>query len=300
MLSGVQYLQLDYNLIENVHPLFGISNSLRVLSLKGNRIRHFNKQPHQFKWLTFIDLSNNILSSVKILIEANIELRLTDNPNDFVLECDTQLTDLRFNRLQSYQVAQKKIYTSILLLDYNLLVDLQFLSAKTYLHNLKSLSCSHNLIRTINENYFDSAINLEKLDLSYNRIDRIPNGFLSSKHTILNVNLSFNMITEVSTGAFHNMLGLQDMRLFGNPITDIPSGFLGVSYQLKSIAITLKHLQCLNINGISNQIEEIKFSGCEINIKDYLGLDKLKYVELELAVLTDWNSLHGTTGATIM
>ncbi|KAI0978847.1 hypothetical protein GJ496_008630 [Pomphorhynchus laevis] len=256
MLSGVQYLQLDYNLIENVHPLFGISNSLRVLSLKGNRIRHFNKQPHQFKWLTFI--------------------RLTDNPNDFVLECDTQLTDLRFNRLQSYQVAQKKIYTSILLLDYNLLVDLQFLSAKTYLHNLKSLSCSHNLIRTINENYFDSAINLEKLDLSYNRIDRIPNGFLSSKHTILNV------------------------RLFGNPITDIPSGFLGVSYQLKSIAITLKHLQCLNINGISNQIEEIKFSGCEINIKDYLGLDKLKYVELELAVLTDWNSLHGTTGATIM
>ncbi|KAI0978848.1 hypothetical protein GJ496_008630 [Pomphorhynchus laevis] len=233
MLSGVQYLQLDYNLIENVHPLFGISNSLRVLSLKGNRIRHFNKQPHQFKWLTFIDLSNNILSSVKILIEANIELRLTDNPNDFVLECDTQLTDLRFNRLQSYQVAQKKIYTSILLLDYNLLVDLQFLSAKTYLHNLKSLSCSHNLIRTINENYFDSAINLEKLDLSYNRIDRIPNGFLSSKHTILNV------------------------RLFGNPITDIPSGFLGVSYQLKSIAITLKHLQCLNINGISNQIEEM-------------------------------------------
>ncbi|KAI0989347.1 hypothetical protein GJ496_002521, partial [Pomphorhynchus laevis] len=65
-------------------------------------------------------------------------------------------------------------------------------------------------------------------------------------------------------------------------------------------AITLKHLQCLNINGISNQIEEIKFSGCEINIKDYLGLDKLKYVELESAVLTDWDSLHGTTGATTM
>ncbi|KAI0981735.1 hypothetical protein GJ496_000489 [Pomphorhynchus laevis] len=41
-----------------------------------------------------------------------------------------------------------------------------------------------------------------------------------------------------------------------------------------------------------------KFSGCEINIKDYLGLDKLTYIDLESAVLTDWELLHGTTGAT--
>ncbi|KAI0988205.1 hypothetical protein GJ496_006864 [Pomphorhynchus laevis] len=278
MLSNVQYLQLDYNLIENVYPLIGILNNLRVLSLQGNRIRHFNIQLKHFNRLNYLDLSNNILSSVKIQFTPNLELRLTENPNDFDLECNTQLTDLRFNRFQSHRIMRKKIYTANLLLDYNLLVDLQFLSAKTYLHNLKSLSCSHNLIRTINEDFFYFAINLEKLDLSHNRIDRIPNGFLSSKHTISHVNLSFNMITEVSTGAFHNMLGLQDIRLFGNPIADTPSGFWKSSSQLKSIAITLKHLQCLNINGISNQIEEIKFSGCEINIKDYLGLDKLKYV----------------------
>ncbi|KAI0977884.1 hypothetical protein GJ496_000242 [Pomphorhynchus laevis] len=274
MLSGVKYLRLDYNLIERVEPHFVLSNNFRLLSLKGNRIRQFHMDSNTLIWLHYLDLSNNILSTVKILRLKNFELRLTGNSNDFELECNTQLTDLRFNGLQSHQVAQKKIYTAIL------------------------LSCSHNLIRTINENFFASAIKLEKLDLSHNRIDRIPNGFLSSKHTISHVNLSFNMITAVHLTDFYNMLGLQDMRLFGNPITEIPSGFLNLSSQLKSFSITLNHLQCPNINGIFNQIEEIRFSGCAINIKDYFGLDKLTYIELKSTVLTDWVSLHGTTGAT--
>ncbi|KAI0989320.1 hypothetical protein GJ496_010162 [Pomphorhynchus laevis] len=149
MLSDVLYLRLDYNLIERVEPHFVLSNNFRLL-----------------------DLSNNILSNIKIQDMPDLELRLTDNPNDFVLECDTQLTDLRFNILQSHQMAQKKINTAILLLDYNLLVNLQFLSAKPYLNKLKSLSCSHNLIRTINDDFFASAINLEKLSKRYNKATR--------------------------------------------------------------------------------------------------------------------------------
>ncbi|KAI0986728.1 hypothetical protein GJ496_009953 [Pomphorhynchus laevis] len=254
MLSGVEYLRLDYNLIENVYPLFGITNHLRALSLKGNRIRHFDISSYPINWLTYLDLSNNIISAVKIQNMQNLELRFTGNPNDFVLECNTQL-----------------------ILDYNLLVDLHFLSSKPYLNKLKFLSCSHNLIRTINEDFFDSAIKLEKLDLSYNCIKYIPNGFLSNKHTISHVNLSFNMITKVNSRDFLNMLGLQDIGLYGNPITVIPSGFLNLSSQLKSVAISLKHLQCLNIRELSNTIEEI---------------------ELKSTVLTDWELLHGTTGAT--
>ncbi|KAI0989261.1 hypothetical protein GJ496_003460 [Pomphorhynchus laevis] len=119
MFSRLQYLRLDYNLIENVYPLFVSSNRLHVLSLKGNRIRHFDIESYPINWLT--------------------HLRLNDNPNDFELECNAQLTDFRFNRLQSQQLARKKISTAIL------------------------LSCSHNLIHTINEDFFDSAINLEKL-----------------------------------------------------------------------------------------------------------------------------------------
>ncbi|KAI0987440.1 hypothetical protein GJ496_000054 [Pomphorhynchus laevis] len=170
MLSGVKYLRLDYNLIENVYPLFAPSNNLHVLSLKGNRIRHFYIESYTINWLTYLDLSNNILSTVKILNRRDLELRLTGNPNDFELECNTQLTDLRFNRLQSHQVSRKKILTAILLLDYNLLNDLQFLSDETHLRYLKSLSCSHNLIRTINENFFAFATILEKL-LSHVKID---------------------------------------------------------------------------------------------------------------------------------
>ncbi|KAI0983374.1 hypothetical protein GJ496_002630, partial [Pomphorhynchus laevis] len=210
IMGWVQNLRLDYNLIENVYPLFVPSNNLNVLSLKGNRIRHLDMESYTINWLTYLDLSNNILSAVKIQNRNNLEFRLTGNPGDFVLECNAQLMDLRFNGLQSHQLAPKKILTAILLLDYNLLVDLQFLSAKPYLNKLKSLSCSHNLIRTINDDFFASAINIEKLDLSYNRIDRIPNGFLSSKHTVSHVNLSFNMITAVHLTDFHNMLGLQD------------------------------------------------------------------------------------------
>ncbi|KAI0989120.1 hypothetical protein GJ496_004166 [Pomphorhynchus laevis] len=129
-------------------------------------------------------------------------------------------------------------------LDYNLLNNLQFLSDETNFYYLKSL------------------------DLSYNRIDHIPRGFLSSKHTISHVNLSFNMITEISSTDFHNMLGLQD------------------------IAITLKHLRCPTISGIFNQIEEIRFSGCEINIKDYFGLDKLTYISILRSNVTSMDFLY--------
>ncbi|KAI0977932.1 hypothetical protein GJ496_010226 [Pomphorhynchus laevis] len=163
MLAGVQILQLDYNLIKCVDPLFVIAFSLQELSLKGNRIRHFDTNSNQLIHLTYLDLSNNILSLVHIWEVINLELRLTHNPNDFELECNTQLTDLRFNKLQSGQIKQKIIISAMLLLDYNLLVDLNFLSAKHYLRTLKYLSCSHNLIRTINEEFFESAINLERL-----------------------------------------------------------------------------------------------------------------------------------------
>ncbi|KAI0978122.1 hypothetical protein GJ496_009567, partial [Pomphorhynchus laevis] len=255
-MAGVQKLQLDYNLIECVDPLFVIALSLQELSLKGNRIRHFDTNSNQLIHLTYLDLSNNILSLVHISKVINLELRLTHNPNDFELECNTQLTDLRFNKLQSGQIRQKIIKTAMLLLDYNLLVDLNFLSAKHYLRTLKYLSCSHNLIRTINEEFFESAINLERLDLSYNYIKNIPNRFLHSKHAISYLNLSFNLIAAVNTGDLYNMIGLQDVRLFGNPITDIPSDFLSLSSTLKSIAMTLKHRQCFNASRISSQIEE--------------------------------------------
>ncbi|KAI0977941.1 hypothetical protein GJ496_003313, partial [Pomphorhynchus laevis] len=62
-------------------------------------------------------------------------------------------------------------------------------------------------------------------------------------------------------------------------------------------AMTLKHRQCFNASRISSQIEEIKFSGCQINMKDYFGLDNLTYIELESTVLTDFDLLYGTTGA---
>ncbi|KAI0983193.1 hypothetical protein GJ496_006054, partial [Pomphorhynchus laevis] len=56
--------------------------------------------------------------------------------------------------------------------------------------------------------------------------------------------------------------------------------------------ITLKHLQCPNISGISNQIEEIKFAGCEINIKDFLGLDKLTSLSILSANITSMDFLY--------
>ncbi|KAI0978496.1 hypothetical protein GJ496_008280 [Pomphorhynchus laevis] len=93
------------------------------------------------------------------------------------------------------------------------------------------------------------------------------------------------------------MIGLQDVRLLGNPITDIPSDFLKVSSKLKSIAMTLKHRQCFDVIRISNESEEITFSGCQMNFKDFLGLDNLKYIELESTVLSDLELLDGNTEA---
>ncbi|KAI0989442.1 hypothetical protein GJ496_004540 [Pomphorhynchus laevis] len=79
MLSEVQYLRLDYNLIENVYPIVVPSNNLHVLSLKGNRIKNFDILSNLFNYLSYLDLSNNILSTVKIQSVKHFELVRTES-----------------------------------------------------------------------------------------------------------------------------------------------------------------------------------------------------------------------------
>ncbi|KAI0981725.1 hypothetical protein GJ496_000482 [Pomphorhynchus laevis] len=181
----------------------------------------------------------------------------------------SQLKDLNLTNewARDYEPSGEYNYNADPFLERNGEVDSTLVKLKIVKHRIlmQTLSCSHNLIRTINENFFASAIKLEKLDLSHNRIDRIPNGFLSSKHTISHVNLSFNMITAVHLTDFYNMLGLQDMRLFGNPITEIPYGFLKLSSQLKSLYLNRNSLrEYVRFTCKYNSKHEIYLSGNHI------------------------------------
>lgn len=90
--------------------------------------------------------------------------------------------------------------------------------------SLTSLSLSHNKIKTLPKNFFLELPKLEKLDLSYNLIVRLPENISSLE--LKELRLQGNMINELSDsiGACKNLerLLIGD-GLSGNPLADLPS-----------------------------------------------------------------------------
>jgi Leucine-rich repeat (LRR) protein len=94
------------------------------------------------------------------------------------------------------------------------------------LSNLTQLVIHHNSINSL----FNSSLiypNLQSLDLSYNQIITIPNGFFTNTSSKLSsINLSNNRITSIEKGAFDNLTNLEVLRLSKNRISSIPKELL--------------------------------------------------------------------------
>ncbi|KAM4741768.1 fibromodulin a [Anableps anableps] len=182
-------LRIDHNRIEKVIPAdFEGMDNLTILHLHDNAVTDMGTSLKALKSLTLLDISNNKLIKVPDALPEHL--------HQFYLE---------FNSIESLPEG--------------------FLGG---LAQLQYIRMSHNQLKDkgIPSNTFN-VTGLVELDLSYNKLERIPTVSTTLQHLYLQA----NQIKEFSLGSFcsivdvTNFSRLQTLRLDGNEISqeDIPS-----------------------------------------------------------------------------
>uniref|UniRef100_A0A8C3RQU4 Uncharacterized protein n=1 Tax=Chelydra serpentina TaxID=8475 RepID=A0A8C3RQU4_CHESE len=134
------------------------------------------------------------------------------------------------------------------------------------LRNLKVLDLSaNNLDSDMAAWYFSNLTSLKKLDLSWNRITRLPGSIFQGTLKLREINLNNNYITEIEEGAFEALVSLKVVNLAMNSLHCI-SGF------------SLTQLQVLNLsyNALEFFVTEERKEQYQLQVLD-LSHNKLIY-----------------------
>uniref|UniRef100_K7FZ01 LRC32 protein n=1 Tax=Pelodiscus sinensis TaxID=13735 RepID=K7FZ01_PELSI len=234
-------------------PLPCQQSSVQV-SCQGLGLRTFPKKPgHGVKQL---DLSDNFIQS------------LTEN-------CTSKLgqlehLNLRFNQLATVSEMALTHLTHLhsLLLAANHLDRNYFLNGRAFrsLGSLKVLDLSaNNLDSDMAACYISNLTSLKELDLSWNKITRLPGGIFQGTLKLREINLNNNYIMEIEEGAFEALLSLKIVNLAMNSLHCI-SGF------------SLPQLQVLNLsyNALEFFVTEERKEHYQLQVLD-LSHNKLVY-----------------------
>uniref|UniRef100_A0ACB8G8P5 Uncharacterized protein n=1 Tax=Sphaerodactylus townsendi TaxID=933632 RepID=A0ACB8G8P5_9SAUR len=110
----------------------------------------------------------------------------------------------------------------------------------------------------------DLPVNLQVLDLSYNKIRQINSGDFSTLTQLKDLDLSYNKIMFIATDSFSSNILLEQLNLFNNSLEEIPSQALTPLKQLRELSMsnnlyprstldgtfsTLKKLEVLSMGG---------------------------------------------------
>jgi Leucine-rich repeat (LRR) protein len=154
------------------------------------------------------------------------------------------------------------------------------------LSNLSQLVIHHNSINSL----FNSSLiypNLQSLDLSYNQIITIPNGFFTNTSSKLSsINLSNNRITSIEKGAFDNLTNLEVLRLSKNRISSIPKELFRKLILLKELDLSRNRLESLD-GLVFHGLESLQYLKLRRNHLSQLfdgafwGLISIQYLHLD-------------------
>ncbi|XP_074863533.1 transforming growth factor beta activator LRRC32-like [Carettochelys insculpta] len=204
------------------------------------------------------------------------QLDLSDNFIQNLTEsCTSKLGQLehlnmRFNQLATVSEMALTHLTHLhsLLLAANHLDRNYFTNGKAFrsLGSLKVLELSaNNLDSDMAAFYFSNLTSLKKLDLSWNKMTRLPGGIFQGALKLREINLNNNYITEIEGGAFEALVSLKVVNLAMNSLHCI-SGF------------SLTQLQILNLsyNALEFFVTEERKEHYQLEVLD-LSHNKLIY-----------------------
>lgn len=257
-----------YRVPENISKLI----NLQSLCLTNNKIKELPDSIKNLTELQELNVSNNILSVLPQLNNLK-QLRKLDLSNNCMSQFFNNYTVFKDTSIEELNLSGNKIVTtinntisdhfkSIKILD----VSNNSINSSFFLNNFKNVTevnISKNKLSTF---YLkDSLENLEKLDLSYNDIGTFSDDIINQFNLKI-LNISNNRITKIPEDKICNLLYLKHFNLRNNKIVDIPESFKLMS-SLVSVDIS------------ENPINDNKT--CNIVMIDYLENLGRKTVQLK-------------------
>lgn len=232
-LGKLEHLSMKHNQIEKLFGELTELQNLRTLNLRKNNIKTSGVPKELFLLadLTTIDLSHNRLKEVPEGMEkakSLLVLNLSNNqielipPALFINLTDMLFLDLSHNKLETLPPQIRRLSNlQTLILDNNPLEHFQLRQLPS-LHNLVCLSMRNTQRSLLNfPTSLDTLSNLKELDLSENKLPRIPE-VLFSLLNLVRLNLSNNQITELSPN-IELLMSLESLILSRNEIAALPS-----------------------------------------------------------------------------
>jgi Leucine-rich repeat (LRR) protein len=216
--------------------------SLRIFYLRSNNLKYFAES---LPSLTDIDLGQNKLSHVSVIIDGiktiNLsENLLAENEINFIVksvdQSSTAKIDLSFNKIKYLHKDLSFIIKKATLLHLRgnkmeKIENYTFLK----LNNLLDLDLSQNVLGKSLEMYsLKGLYYLEKLNLSDNRIESVPQELFEDLSYLYTFDLSKNHIKYIYDFSFKNMKNVKTFYIHSNPDLQIES--TNVFYGLDSIS----------------------------------------------------------------
>lgn len=223
---------VDLNLVSNnlknisVGAFNGLQN-LRKLSLKNNSLSALNLGIFNgLNSLQYLNLDNNFINYVSYKYFYSLNA--------------LKMLSLSHNKLSViYSDAFSEISTIKLNLSYNEVVHIEENAFGHKPNSIKNLDLSHNKISTIGPNIFKICVNLERLNLASNQLEKMD--FAEQLSSVRHLDLSYNKITALNEIKLRN---LEVLDLTNNLIKTIDVEFVKVLPNLHELYLRRNRMDC--------------------------------------------------------
>lgn len=203
--TGITYLDLFGNSIQEIPDWFFQFKKLEHLSLRNNTIRSFPTIVFTLEKLIYLNLADNQIHEISghdFMNLMNIEKvdighnSVTSIPSEKIEYPKCKSLSIKGNRLQKFPTSISDVRT------------------------LEKLDLSENKINSIEDDAFVGLENLEELDLSFNELTYLPSS-VGKLTKLKKLNLSGNKIGSLPK-EFENLISLESLGLDNNPIGRAP------------------------------------------------------------------------------
>jgi Leucine-rich repeat (LRR) protein len=299
-LLSLKELKLDKNEIGSfaAYTFVGLEK-LDFLDLSANKIKRLvNKAFEGLKVLTHLKLElndiNQIESDVFVGI-ANLTHLTLDSNQIFTLK-NVQFNEnlvglsVRFNFISNlseiFSPSLKSLYLSS-----NRIQEINFVS---HLPNLERLDLSQNRLISLNDKSFSQLNKLKYLNLSWNKLDFESNlSYFGGQNNLEQLDISFNQIKYLNTNkTFQYLASLKSLNVSNNKLNTLNAFLFGYLTQLNVLNLASNNLYSLNEGCFLNfsQLKMLKLSDNQLNGLRFLRENRNFTKSLQSLEL-DYNSI---------
>ncbi|XP_015126980.1 chaoptin [Diachasma alloeum] len=272
---NIRTMSVNNNLLSSFPLSIGDLPVITWLYLRGNSMRILELPDFKSSVLELLDVSENLIESVRFLTSSNATLHIKDLnissnklsviPADAFQYVETRRMHLSSNNISYIDDEAFRGLENILEylnIENNGLTNVP--SALSKLRRIAYLYLSNNDIYNITADAFDLfGSNLRALSLSNNHLASLPVGALGNCGRLQHLNLGYNKITHVFPGDFEWAKNLEILLLRNNVIAKLKSGTFKGARRLKELSLSFNQLAELDSRafmGIEESLEILEMS----------------------------------------